>query len=253
MSYILDALRRLEQDKERAKRGTNPVEAVLVPDLEAEERSERKRFGWVFVGLVVVVAVIAATYWITRRTLVSPGDHVREGKAPHLAAVRPGYDRLPPRPAPEAGPSSLRALPPLRERTVSPATHEAEVPASSSKPEATPHLTPFEAEPIPLRDEERRRPAVFTGEGAGQPAGQHDSVMFPDASEAEVIQRWRGSEIKINAIAYSRHRQNRFAVVNLKTVHEGDLFEDLVVAEIQEKGILFERAGKKYKVLLGRR
>jgi hypothetical protein len=57
MSYILDALRRLEQDKEKAKRGANPMEAVVVPDLEMAERSVGKRFGWVFVGLVAVVVV----------------------------------------------------------------------------------------------------------------------------------------------------------------------------------------------------
>jgi len=32
MSYILDALRRLEKDKEAAKKGINPLEAILSGD-----------------------------------------------------------------------------------------------------------------------------------------------------------------------------------------------------------------------------
>lgn len=110
MSYILDALRRLEQDKEKAKRGTNPMEAVMAPDLEVAEGAVRRRYGWFFVGLGAVFAVIAATYWITRHTLVAPVDRVREEKTPPLAAVSPGYDRLPPGPPPEESPSSLRSL-----------------------------------------------------------------------------------------------------------------------------------------------
>jgi len=71
--------------------------------------------------------------------------------------------------------------------------------------------------------------------------------------EGEVIQEWRGSDIKINAIAYSRDERNRFALVNLKTVHEGDRVEGLAVVEIQENGIVFEEGGTKYRVLLGKR
>jgi hypothetical protein len=71
--------------------------------------------------------------------------------------------------------------------------------------------------------------------------------------EEEAIQEWRGSDIKINAIAYSRDDRSRFAVVNLKTVHEGDELEGLAVVAIQENGIVFEREGTKYRVRLGKR
>jgi hypothetical protein len=82
---------------------------------------------------------------------------------------------------------------------------------------------------------------------------QEGAVMSREASEGEVIQEWRGSDIKINAIAYSRDERSRFAVVNLKTVHEGDRFEGLSVVEIQENGIVFEEGRTKYRVLLGKR
>ena len=93
---------------------------------------------------------------------------------------------------------------------------------------------------------------VSVGEDAVQ-GRQEEAVAVREASEAEVIQEWRGSEIKINAIAYSRDEGSRFAVVNLKTVHEGDQLEGLAVVEIQENGIVFEEGGTRYIVLLGKR
>ncbi len=82
---------------------------------------------------------------------------------------------------------------------------------------------------------------------------QERAVVSREASEGEVIREWTGSEIKINAIAYSRDERSRFAVVNLKTVHEGDQVEGLAVVEIEENGIVFEEGGTKYRVSLGRR
>jgi hypothetical protein len=213
MSYILDALRRLEQDKELAKRGTSPMEAVFVPDIEGVEEPERMRLRWVGVGVVLLVTVIALTYWITRHTLVPPGEHAREGTARQLSSVQPGY---PPAPPPPRKPAEV-------------------------------------ADPSPpIRVEAGSQPVVSSRQDslAGR---QERAVISQDVSEDEVIQEWRGSNIKINAIAYSRDEASRFAVVNLKTVHEGDRFEDLAVVEIQENGIVFEMDGTKYRVLLGKR
>ncbi len=219
MSYILDALRRLEQDKELAKRGASPMEAVFVPDIEGVEEPERMRLWWVGAGVVLLVTVIALTYWITRHTLVPPTEHALEGTAPQLSSAQPGYD--PPAPAPS---------PPLR------------------KPAEVPDPSP------PVRAEAGSQPVVSAGEEA-LASRQERAVMPQEASESEdeVIQEWRGSDIKINAIAYSRDEGSRFAVVNLKTVHEGDQVEGLAVVEIQGNGIVFEEGGTKYRVLLGKR
>ena len=108
MSYILDALRRLEQDKELAKRGASPMEAVLVPDIEGVEEPERMRLWWVGAGVVLLLTVIALTYWVTRHTLVPPTEHAREGAAPQLSSAQPGYDPppVPPRRRRHPHPSS---------------------------------------------------------------------------------------------------------------------------------------------------
>jgi hypothetical protein len=238
MSYILDALRRLEQDKELAKRGASPMDAVLVPDMEGVETPERMRLWWVGAGVVLLVTVIALTYWITRHTLVPPTEHAEEGTAPQISSAQPRYDQSRPAPSPEAASLSFQPPPSDRERTAP----------------SPPRKKPAEvAAPIsPVRAEAGSQPVVSVGEDA-LASRQESAAMSPEVSEGEIIQEWRGSDIKINAIAYSRDERNRFAVVNLKTVHEGDRVEGLAVVEIQENGVVIEEGGTKYRVLLGRR
>ncbi|MGW8320898.1 MAG: general secretion pathway protein GspB [Thermodesulfobacteriota bacterium] len=238
MSYILDALRRLEQDKELAKRGASPMEAVFVPDIERVEAPERMRLRWVGAGVVLLVAVVALTYWITRHTLVPPTEHAPEGTAPQLSSVQPRYDPPPPAPSREVASSSFQPRPSARERTAPSPTLR--------KPAEVANPSP------PIRAEAGSQPVVSTGEDAL--AGRQESAaMSREVSEAEVIQEWKGSDVKINAIAYSRDEKGRFAVVNLKTVHKGDRVEGLAVVEIQEDGIVFEKGGTKYRVSLGKR
>lgn len=59
--------------------------------------------------------------------------------------------------------------------------------------------------------------------------------------------------IKISAIVWSREKKNRFAMINLKTVYEGDSYEGKGVLEIQQDGILFMEGNEQYKILLGGR
>jgi hypothetical protein len=251
MSYILDALRRLEQDKEKTKRGANPMEAVLVPDMEQAEEPERRHFWWMGIGLVLLLTAVAATYWITRHTLGPPAEKVLEGAVPHLSSARPEGDRLSPTPSPETETSSSRPRSSARRRPV-PRPSRVTVSAPGETPSSSPFSRPAEGTdvPVPARTLEGDRPAL-SAKPVAPPVRQERTAMSRETSAEEDFQEWRGSDIKINAIAYSRKEKNRFAVVNLKTVHEGDRVEDLAVVEIQEDGIIFESEGTKYRIRLG--
>jgi len=252
MSYILDALRRLEQDKERTRRGTNPVEAVLVPDLDGPETPDRRRFWWVGVGVVLLAVAIGTTHWVTRRNLFFSTVRVQEEASQHLASAQRGDDR-PARPSfPEGASSSFRPRP------------SGEEPADHSGNRSTPSPERERAEiPVPSGPETASQP-IGPAEGSQLPtSGREDALAAPKETVAlsresfqdEVILPWRGEEIKINAIAWSRDRNQRFALVNLKTVHEGDQVQGLSVVEIEEDGVVFEQGGTKYRVRLsvGRR
>jgi hypothetical protein len=254
MSYILDALRRLEQDKERTRRGANPVEAVLVPDLDGPERADRRRFWWVGIGVVLLAVAIGATYWVTRRTVVSSTVRVQvqEEASRQLASARHGDDRPVRSTMPEGGSSSFRAPSP----DVEPSDPTGRRSAPSTERES-PEI------PAPSVREPASRP-IGSGPESQPPTSAREDMLdtpeemvalSPERFEEEVILPWEGEEIRINAIAWSRDREQRFALVNLKTVHEGDRVEGLSVVEIEEDGVVFERGGTKYRVRLsvGRR
>ncbi len=256
MSYILDALRRLEQDKERAKKGANPMEAVLVPDIEGEQRPARSRLWWTGAGVVLLVTVITATYWVTRRTLDVPVKKAAEGMTPHLASAPLGSNRAVPASAPEAV-SSFLPPPRATPEPAVPAPKRAEaslsgLPLSSPLPPGKPGEEAGSSS-LPLRLETEDRSPASVARGVVSSPRKGAPAALPDAAEDERVEAWRGSELKINAIAYSRDRKRRFAVVNLKTVREGDQVEGLSVVTIQENGVVFEKEGRKYRVVLSTR
>ena len=79
------------------------------------------------------------------------------------------------------------------------------------------------------------------------------SGQAPQDSASQVIPVRRDTGISIGAIAWSTESDKRFAVVNHKTVHEGDHVSGLEVAEIGKDGIIFRDGSETYKVLMKRR
>lgn len=262
MSYILDALRRLEQDKERSKKGANPMEAVLVPDPEAGKGAgSRMPFRWVGLGVVLLAVAVGVTYWITRRTVVFSTPQVQEEPSRELTSTEPRED--------------LMARAPLPDR---PASVSGSRLSGEPRPAQTPTHTESPMQPVGIAVQGR---ASASGDEETVSAAEEtvlapeEKVSFPEDAESapeeelsepedtaslsrdtfreEVILPWEGEEIKINAIAWSPAKDRRFALVNLKTVHEGDQIEGLSVVAIEEDGVVFEREGTKYRVSLGRR
>jgi hypothetical protein len=241
MSYILDALRRLEQDKERTRRGTNPVEAVLVPDLDGPPKEDRRRFWWLGMGVVLLAVAIATTYWITRRTLVFSTVEVEEGASPHLASLEHGDKRPAHTSIPEMASSGNR---PERLAPPSPTTPP---PEREREEVATPSIRETASRPIGPGSESQS-PASAREDLLATP--EETMALSRERFEDEDVLPWTGEEIKINAIAWSRDSKQRFALVNLKTVHEGDQVGGLSVVEIEEDGVVFEQGGTKYRVTL---
>ncbi len=253
MSYILDALRRLEQDKEKMKRGANPMEAVLIPDMDEADEPGRRPFLWMGVGAVLLLLAVATTYWITRQALAPPGEGAAEATARHLPSATSGGD------LPESASFSETESPSQRNHA---SRSSAPVPSSNRVRASRPDILTSPA--AREGSVETMEPSSATRvEGTGRagnsidrplaPARRERAALSDPLSEGESYPEWAGPEIKINAIAYSHNENSRFAVVNLKTVHEGDNIEGLAVVEIQEDAIVFEESGTRYKVSVGKR
>jgi len=263
MSTILDALRRVEQDKQIARKGDNPLQSILTTvELPGGARFDGKRFAWLGIAsLLLIASAIGVTYWITSKTGPFPNSDTGGESSAMVSPLRlsPG--------APTA--SSLRG-------SLSPVSQEGagrdgtgHVPVHAASSEMSQTADDF---PSPNRSQAQTSMAHSGGEpvGSREPFGalQDDSRVGEDGSrgprveepmdsaEPAVVPETRQpseSGVKISAIVWSAQSDRRFAVVNLKTVHEGDRVGDLDVVEIQEDGILFEEGGKAFKVMLGRR
>jgi hypothetical protein len=100
MSYILDALRRLEQDKEKARKPANPLQTVLHsgPEIDLRFRKTRRPFWpWILTGLLVFLVAVGVTFWIGRIT----APEMPSGSEPSVAR------KIPPVAEAGSGPGSL--------------------------------------------------------------------------------------------------------------------------------------------------
>jgi len=263
MSYILDALRRLEQEKKAAKKISNPLEAVMDPEPAYVEPAGANRYVWLGAGLLLLVVAVTSTYWITLRLAPQSGGIRQETAAVDQALSRAKSEL--PRPAPSGSLSSLDSLPAPSDPTELPATE------SSSAFEETPPRIP---EPLSRRNpggvpgevgERSYRPSEVTVQSSPEREvwpGEEEALPFGDDAQAagspgkevdETVFGGKWGAIKINAIAWDPEEEGSFAVINLRTVHRGDLIDGLLVDEIQENGIIFKKDGLRTKVVLNRR
>jgi len=290
MSYILDALRRLEQDKVRVS--ANPIRTVLHGGGPHEgTRPGRKRIQplwlWLPAGFLVLLLAVGITFWVARSTapatqegrpaasvLPQPADprgasgdaltvSGKRGAAPlpGSPADGPFAERLVPRvslppaslpagaatslPAPEtsgsaSAPDPLVAVPSLQEPVR--ARPAPESIAGPRQPESRVIPAPAPVAPPPLAREQRGGGST-PGSGSGSSSGSAPTARLSSGETG----------LRISAIVWSSSPGQRFAIVNLKTVHEGDFVDDEKVVEIREDEVVFEKAGRRFSVGVGKR
>ena len=146
MSYILDALKRADAERER---GTVPgLRAQPVPGVTPESHGAHARLrAWpmIVAGIALAVAVIAAGAWVWRSLAGSDRTPVVVAAAPTVPAL-PAAPALPPQPAPVAEPTPVH---PRRRRTT-----RYRRPHRSPRP-CRPH--PPQSNPSPGRNRPHRR------------------------------------------------------------------------------------------------
>ena len=261
MSYILDALRRLEQDKTRARKGVDPLRSFGEPARPVQGRTEKRRILWLSAGfLLLLVTALVVAYWLvhhsdsapeTRRVSEKPEAITTSGTGPRATGVF----------SPPGTPSPL----PRNESAVESPDLSAVRSSSlyNGRGSSRPLSSRTSLTKSPLPDQERGTPPDSSHEDEKAYSSVHREKI-PDSttqarssvSQSSVQRSTSGhkqSGLKVSAIVWSHDRDKRFAVVNLKTVYEGDLIGDLAVVEILEDGIVFEEEGETFEVMLGKR
>jgi general secretion pathway protein B len=222
MSYILEALRKSERERQQAQ-------APGMPALLHEARGIRQRpWLWVIATLLVTVNVgLLAYVWLQRQQ-------------PAPVAATPAQAQT----APPAVPVVIPTTPPLS-RNVPLSPEESDPPPA----EPVQHLPATEriAEPRQVLEAPPARtlPAVPAHNIRSAPK-REEPHLEPAALETQPKTRQTAppSDLKINVLAYSPDPAERFAIVNMHKYLAGDeLPNGAVLQEIQADGLLLEQNG----------
>lgn len=250
MSYILDALKRADTERER---GASPGLHTRhqLPAGNADTPSER-RFVWMTAAAALTLVVLATFFWFWRTP-----------DAPSMAVLQPAASPMPNIAAPEApaapvAPIAPSAPPPAAITPIAPVPIVvAEAPVARSKrAEKTSPKTVTASPAVPVTP---AVPATSTGAVAVTPAAAPASTAAspPTAAQsaiqlAELPAELRGQipKITITGSVYSDSPAQRLLLVNnLVLAQGGQVTPDLRLEEIQPRSSVFSFKGTRFRVM----
>lgn len=265
MSYILDALRRADAERER---GAVPgLHAQPFPPGPGERAAPGGRAPWHLVALGGAAGLaLPLAGW-----LLFGGDapHATPPPAPLTAASPPTPTPTPAPPPPAAEPPAQAspvpppAAPPTRraETRVAPAPERAPTasaaPRRAAKADAADH---DDAPTAPARTsrsgaaerQAARAPATSTVAPAAEPpasAAAADPARLPTLAELPEALRRQLPALQIGGSMYSEAPANRMLIVNGQLLHEGStVVPGLVLEQIRLKSAVFSFQGQRYEM-----
>ncbi len=282
MSYILDALRRADSERER---GAIPdIHAQAVPLLTDEEPAPRRLSPWVWGGAAAaVIALLAgALVWALNRQEPAASRLAAPGPAPVSpapAAPVPAFGPAPPLPpqpqsqplraeglpAPAVPPvtaptgSATRALPPAAPpRAAAPAR-----PAAIAKPPVGAAADGLAAGAVtqpaaPGAGNARRSTSPADGIARAEPGRAAASV--PGAAPAAPVRIYAQNELPeevrrgvpalvVNGSVFSKNPADRFLIINGQIVREKDaVAPDVVLEQIKLRAAVLVTKGFRFEI-----
>jgi general secretion pathway protein B len=210
MSYILEALKKAEQQRELGR----------VPGIASDHdaKSAAGRWNWMWVLVLVLLvnsAVLVALLWPDR------GAQKPAETAPETGPLRPATPRV-------------IAEPP---ETPQPVLRQATLPEDEPESEYVPEA-PVENETI-ARQQERSDPVT--------PAQPSMLPVWPQIP-GHLFEQLNGG-LHLDVHVFSEQPRSRFVLINLRKYHEGDdLQEGPVLDEITQEGVILSFRGQRFRV-----
>jgi general secretion pathway protein B len=225
MSYILDALKRAESDREREAAGVPGVHAHAM-DFEDEE-ARPPRSNWLLgagLGGSVLVAALGLGWYFWPREL------------PPTAVRTALHQPLAPTALPQVG-EVIQAVPPAGLRTAPLPS----LPANTPLPAATSSYV----EPVKIRNKPKPKPEESPAPNAASapPARIYRVSELPDSVRQEL------PSLSLGGSMYSDKAASRMVIVNGQVFHEGDtLAPNVVLEHIKAKEAVLSFKGYRYSV-----
>jgi len=242
MSFILDALKKSENDRQRQ---TSPAL------FEVKVAAPRRRFPTWAVGLAVLLGVnIAALAWVLLRqpptAAASEPAPAAAAPAPYVAnTAQPGMVTVP---ATVTLPTTVNIpIGSAPSVTVQNGMQDAGVVAPSNAPPLTeePLLEGHEPAVPPDYDARDYRPAM-TPEQAGAIAASRRNGQLPSRDEI-LAQGTQLPDLRLDLHVYAVNPAERFVFINMRKLREGEsLPEGVRVDEITPNGVELEWRGKRF-------
>jgi general secretion pathway protein B len=212
MSYILDALRRADAERERG--GVPGLHTQAMPEPGDDDAPARRRglapWQWLALGLAGGVAVAAV--WMWRGEEPPPAAPAPPPPPPQATLPAPPQPMAPAEPPPTATPAAPVAIAPMR---ATPAPTAA-APASAPVPVAAPATAPRRVNSL--------------------------AELPPDARAGLPPLAFGGS-------IYSNTPANRLLIVNGQLMHEGDtLGAGVTLEQIRPKAAVLNIRGQRFEV-----
>ena len=233
MSFILDALKKSESDRQRQS-GPALFEVKVAPP------RSRLPLWAVAIGLLLAVN-LAIVAWILLRRPVAHAEAVLAPTAPVVAAV--------PLPATASAPAP-QVLAPLAAPAAAPPVNGA--PATAAPATATAQATAPAAAAADTQSAEDLAPAA-DAPAAPAPAALSVHVRRGTADGVPLYQDWAATpgthvpQLRLDLHVYAARPEERFAMINMKKVHEGDLLpEGVRVESITPEGAVLSYQGSRF-------
>jgi general secretion pathway protein B len=248
MSYILDALRRADAERERgAVPGLQSQQHTVLPDDDAPERP--RLLVWAVVGLSL--ALVAAIAWnFLGREATPPARPIAEGAVsppPPAPAVPPAPTVLPSTAAtPATTGSAPLAAAPTRPTAATPAARATTPPATAAERRASTAQPP--APTTPIAAESRRSAARSSAPPASGASGGADNRVYAQAELPEAIRR-EIPKLSVGGASYSNDAASRMLIINGQVFHEGDrIAPGLELERIRLRSAVLSFKGYRYEL-----
>jgi general secretion pathway protein B len=240
MSYILDALRRADSERER---GSVPsIHAQPMPQASSGDARSRRGNPRVLVGVIVALSLaLAGTLaWHLMAGPDVPRAVAEPGTQPPAPAPVAIQEEAPPPPAPAV--TAMVPAAPVRTAPVMPAAPPAafvppppQPPRAQARVQTQPPVTAGDTVKIPTNP-----PPV--------PVTNADNRVYAQHELPEDIRRDL-PKLVIGGAMYSDTPANRMLIINSQIFHEGDkLSPDLLLEEIKLKSAVLKYKGYRYAV-----
>ncbi len=265
MSYILDALKRADSERERG----------LVPGLHAQPVPVEMPGNSAYRAVKPIVLLVACAGLVLLGVMVwrwlspSPAPVSAMPVAPQIIAAAPPAAPIPPRPAPEQAPTLTPSPQPPLPAAISTPPEVAKNPAPNPAPAPRMVMAPAQITPAPsaaeraqerAEPETRSAPSRATPRPFPPPAQPANTQAAPGATPAVVARvaplaelpadiRLALPKLVISGATYADNPAYRMLIINGQVFHEGEkLSTDLLLEKIGPKSAVLNFKGQRYSL-----